>query len=62
MIGLSVSFDDGQAQGVYPTLLREAAASSQCKLDVQKVPRARLQSMSPSDRNETKCLFPKAAT
>lgn len=57
-IGLSVSFDDGQAQGVYPTLLREVAASSQCKFDVQKVPRARLQSMSPCDRNRKQKSLP----
>jgi len=59
-IGLSVSFDDGQAQGIYPTLLREVGASSQCKLDVQKVPRARQQSM--FEGGQADMLVPASAT
>ena len=44
-IGLSVSFDEGRALGIYPTLLRELAATTQCQFEMHKVPRARLQSM-----------------
>ena len=59
-IGLSVAFDDGRAHGIYPTLLREVAASSRCQLDLHKVPRARLQTM--FDAGQADLLVPASAT
>jgi polar amino acid transport system substrate-binding protein len=59
-IGLSVSFEDGQAQGIYPTVLREVAASSRCQLEMHKVPRARLQSL--FDAGQADMLIPASAT
>ena len=59
-IGLSVSFEDGRAQGIYPTLLREVAASAQCQLDIHRVPRARLQTM--FDAGQADMLIPASAT
>ena len=59
-IGLSVSFEDGRAQGIYPTLLREAAASAHCQFDMHRVPRARQQSM--FDAGQADLLIPASAT
>lgn len=59
-IGLSVSFEESRAQGIYPTLLREVAASTQCQFDMHKVPRARLQSM--FDAGQADILVPASAT
>ncbi len=55
-IGLSVSFEDGRAQGIYPTLLREVAASAPCQFNIHKVPRARLQTM--FDAGQADILMP----
>ncbi|MFG6415354.1 substrate-binding periplasmic protein [Roseateles sp. DC23W] len=59
-IGRSVSFDGGKAQGIYPTLLREVSAASQCQMDLRKVPRARLQTM--FDAGQADILIPASAT
>lgn len=59
-IGRSVSFDGGQAQGIYPTLLAEVSAASQCQLELSKVPRARLQTM--FDAGQADILIPASAT
>ncbi|KQV60102.1 hypothetical protein ASC95_01070 [Pelomonas sp. Root1217] len=60
-IGLSVSFEDGRAQGIYPTLLREvAAADGRCQFDMHRVPRARLQSL--FDAGQADMLVPASAT
>jgi polar amino acid transport system substrate-binding protein len=59
-IGLSVSFEDGRAQGIYPTLLREVASSTQCQFEMHKVPRARLQSM--FDAGQADVLVPASTT
>lgn len=59
-IGLSVSFEDGKAQGIYPTLLREVAAAAGCQFTIQKVPRARLQTM--FDAGQADMLIPASST
>ena len=59
-IGLSVSFEDGRAQGIYPTLLREVAANARCQFDMHRVPRARLQSL--FDAGQADMLMPASAT
>jgi polar amino acid transport system substrate-binding protein len=59
-IGLSVSFEDTRAQGIYPTMLREVAASAQCQFDIHKVPRARLQSL--FDAGQADLLIPASTT
>lgn len=59
-IGLSVSFDDARAQGIYPTLLREVAASTHCQIDLHRVPRARLQTL--FDAGQADLLIPASAT
>jgi polar amino acid transport system substrate-binding protein len=59
-IGLSVSFDETRAQGIYPALLREIAASAQCQFDIQKVPRARLQTL--FDAGQADLLIPASAS
>lgn len=59
-IGLSVSFEDGRAQGIYPTLVREVAASALCQFDMHRVPRARLQSL--FDAGQADMLIPASAT
>lgn len=59
-IGASVRFEQGRAQGVYPTLLREVAAGTNCQLSMQQVPRARLQSM--FDAGQADVLIPASAT
>lgn len=59
-IGLSVSFEEGQAQGIYPTVLRELAANAHCRIDMHKVPRARLQSL--FDAGQADLLIPASAT
>lgn len=59
-IGLSVSFEEGRALGIYPTLLRELAATTQCQFEMHKVPRARLQSM--FDAGQADLLVPASST
>lgn len=59
-IGVSVSFEGGQATGIYPTLLREVAADTGCQLDVQRVPRARQQTL--FDAGRAHLLVPASAT
>jgi polar amino acid transport system substrate-binding protein len=59
-IGVSVSFENGKAGGIYPTLLREVAESTRCQLDVHKVPRARLQTL--FDAGQADLLIPASAT
>ncbi len=59
-IGVSVSFEDGQALGIYPTLLREVAANTGCQLVLQRVPRARQQTL--FDAGHTHILAPAAPT
>lgn len=44
-LGLSVTFDGERPGGIYPTLLRELAASTGCEFHIRRVPRARLQKM-----------------
>lgn len=59
-IGVSVRFEQGRAQGIYPTLLREIAAGTACQLSMQQVPRARQQSM--FDGGQADVLIPASAT
>jgi polar amino acid transport system substrate-binding protein len=59
-IGLSVSFDDAKAQGIYPTMLREVGTSAHCQFDIHKVPRARLQTL--FDAGQADMLIPASAT
>lgn len=59
-IGFSVRFEQGRAQGIYPTLLRELAAGTQCQLAMPQVPRARQQSM--FDAGQADVLIPASAT
>ena len=59
-IGVSVTFEDGKAGGIYPTLLREIAASTRCQLDMHKVPRARLQTL--FEAGQADMLIPASAT
>lgn len=59
-IGLSVRFEQGRAQGIYPTLLREVSASAQCQLTLHHVPRARLQTL--FDAGQADLLIPASAT
>lgn len=59
-IGVSVSFEGSQAMGIYPTLLREAAADAGCQLEVQRVPRARQQTL--FDAGHADILMPASAT
>ncbi|MFK4709101.1 polar amino acid transport system substrate-binding protein [Roseateles asaccharophilus] len=59
-IGVSVNFDESKAVGIYPTLLREVAASTRCQLDMHKVPRARLQTL--FDAGQADMLIPASAT
>lgn len=59
-IGLSVGFDGERAVGLYPTLLRELAATSGCEFQMRRVPRARLQKMFESGQADL--LIPASAS
>ncbi|CAM3995772.1 substrate-binding periplasmic protein [Roseateles saccharophilus] len=59
-IGLSVSFDGERAGGIYPTLLRELAASAGCEFQIRRVPRARLLKM--FEAGEADLLIPASAS
>ncbi len=60
-IGLSVGFDAGdRATGLYPTLLRELAASTGCDFQIRRVPRARLQKLFETARADL--LMPASAS
>ncbi len=59
-IGLSVSFEEARPQGIYPTLLREVTASTQCQFNMHRVPRARLQTM--FDAGQADILIPASAS
>jgi polar amino acid transport system substrate-binding protein len=59
-IGLSVSFDDDRIEGVYPTLLREMSPSLGCEIQIQRVPRARLQKM--FETGQADLLIPASAS
>lgn len=59
-IGMSVSFEDGRPQGIYPTMLREVGAVIRCQFDMHRVPRARQQSM--FDADQADMLIPASIT
>ncbi|MEO6276577.1 hypothetical protein [Roseateles sp.] len=59
-IGLSVTFDGERAGGIYPTLLRELAATTGCEFLIKRVPRARLQKMFESSQADL--LLPASAS
>jgi len=59
-LGQSVTFDGERPGGVYPTLLRELAASTGCEFQIRRVPRARLQMMFESGQADL--LIPASAS
>lgn len=44
-MGLSVTFDGEHAHGLYPTLIRELTAATDCQFKIYRVPRARQQKL-----------------
>lgn len=59
-LGLSITVDGERLGGIYPTLLRELAASTGCEFQIQRVPRARLQKMFESGQADL--LLPASAS
>lgn len=44
-MGLSAAFDGERAHGLYPALIRELTAATDCQFRIHRVPRARLQKL-----------------
>jgi len=44
-MGLSAAFDGERAHGLYPALIRELTAATDCQFQIHRVPRARLQKL-----------------